>query len=76
MATFDRLYATFYQVYYCKYSSVLYHFREWWGWRISWPWNRSPCTICTSLKSFLPVTVGLWSVFIHFYTASLRKKAT
>jgi len=30
-----------------KFSSILYHFRELWRWRISWPWSRgggqSPC---------------------------------
>ena len=48
MAPFDRPYATFnrksHMVYrtvgHCKYSSILYHFRVFWRWIISWLWNR------------------------------------
>ena len=39
MAPFDRP-CDFLLVGHCKYSSILYHFRVFWRWIISWSWNR------------------------------------
>ena len=84
MAPFDRSYTTFCQlsVCYCKYSTILYHFRDIWRWRISRPWNpikgHKPCEfmhiseIYRPEAIFLPLICG--SVSIHLCTASHRKK--
>jgi len=41
MAQFDRYYTTSYQtaIVSCTIvSAILYHFRDIWRWRVSWPW--------------------------------------
>jgi len=87
MAPVDRSHTTFYKRPY-KYSSVLYHFRDIWSWRISWPWNltathpSSLCRIDTSLKSTDPaidLSFCCWRygcVFIRFSFSNFRREST